>query len=85
MADVGLAIQRAQDKTEQMQARAAAVDELTASGALEDYTAQGDDLDRQLAQVSERSQVDDELARLKSELRQGSGGDQAALPESGSQ
>ncbi len=71
MADVGLAIQRAQDKTEQMQARAAAVDELTASGALEDFTAQGDDLDRQLAQVQQTSQVDDELAKLKAELGQG--------------
>src|SRR6184192_624537 len=34
MADTGLAIQRAKDKTEQMQARAAAVDELVESGAL---------------------------------------------------
>src|SRR5579862_2388440 len=68
MADVGLAIQRAQDKTEQLQARAAAVDELTTSGALEDYTAQGDDLDRQLAQVQQGGQVDDELAKLKAEL-----------------
>lgn len=68
MADTGLAIQRAKDKTEQMQARAAAVDELTTSGALEDFTAQGDDLDRQLAQISEGSQVDDELAKLKAEL-----------------
>ena len=85
MADVGLAIQRAKDKTEQMQARAGAIDELTASGALEDYTAQGDDLDRQLAQISESSQVDDELAKLKSELGQGSGGDQGALPKGGSQ
>ena len=49
MADVGLAIQRAKDKTEQMQARAAAVEELTESGALTDYTSQGDDIDRQLA------------------------------------
>ncbi len=71
MADVGLAIQRAKDKTEQLQARAAAVDELTASGALEDYTAQGDDLDRQLAQVSQAGQVDDELAKLKAELGPG--------------
>jgi phage shock protein A len=70
MADVGLAIQRAQDKTDQMQARAAAVDELTTSGALEDFTAQGDDLDRQLAQVSQTSQVDDELAKMKAELGQ---------------
>jgi phage shock protein A len=70
MADIGLAIQRAQDKTQDMQARAAAVDELTSSGALEDTTAQGDDLDRQLAQVSQASQVDDELAKMKSELAQ---------------
>ena len=80
MQDVGLAIQRAQDKTEDMQARASAIDELTTSGALEDYTAQGDDLDRQLAQVSAGSQVDDELAKMKAELGQGSGGDQGALP-----
>src|SRR5213594_1364104 len=42
MADTGLAIQRAKDKTEQMTARAAAIDELTASGALEDFTDSGD-------------------------------------------
>ena len=70
MADVGLAIQRAQDKTAQVQARAAAVDELTASGALEDFSAQGDDLDRQLAQVSQAGQVDDELEKMKAELGQ---------------
>lgn len=85
MQDVGLAIQRAKDKTEEMQARAGAIDELTASGALEDYTAQGDDLDRQLAQISAGSQVDDELAKLKAEVGQGSGGGQQALPEGGSQ
>ncbi len=87
MADVGLAIQRARDKTEQMQARAAAVDELTASGALEDYTAQGDDLDRQLAEISAGSQVDDELAKLKAELGQGGGGGGApkALGDGGAQ
>src|SRR5579864_9016568 len=59
MADVGLAIQRAQDKTEQMQARAAALDELTTSGALEDLSGGGsDDIDRQLAQLSTGSDVD---------------------------
>jgi phage shock protein A len=71
MADVGLAVQRAQDKTQQLQARAAAMDELTTSGALEDFTSQGDDLDRQLAQVTQGSQVDDELAKMKAELGQG--------------
>jgi phage shock protein A len=72
MADVGLAISRAKDKTEQMQARAAAVEELTASGALEDYTATGDDIDRELAQISQSGKVDDELAKMKAELGQGS-------------
>jgi phage shock protein A len=72
MSDIGLAIQRAQDKTQDMQARAAAVDELTASGALEDYTQTGDDLDRQLSQIQQGSQVDDELAKMKAELGQGS-------------
>src|SRR5215210_6893255 len=74
MADTGLAIERAKDKTEQMQARAAAVDELIAAGTLEDFTA-GDQsaLDRELAQVSAGRQVDDELARLKAEVGAGAG------------
>ncbi len=36
MGDVGMAVQRAEDKTAQMQARAGAIDELIASGALDD-------------------------------------------------
>src|SRR6202008_757786 len=48
MADVGLAVQRAKDKTEQMQARASAIDELTPSGALEDFTSDQTALDREL-------------------------------------
>ena len=68
MADVGLAVQRAKDKTEQMQARANAIDELTASGALTDLTSSGDDIDRQLSQISQGGQVDDELAKMKAEL-----------------
>ncbi len=43
MGDVGLAIQRAEDKTAQMQARAGAIDELLASGALEDHVSGGTD------------------------------------------
>jgi phage shock protein A len=71
MSDVGLAIDRAKDKTEQMQARAAAVEELTAAGTLEDYTATGDDIDRELKQIQQSGQVDDELAKLKAELSPG--------------
>jgi phage shock protein A len=54
-----------------MQARANAIDELTASGALTDLTSSGDDIDRQLAQISQGGQVDDELAKLKAELGKG--------------
>jgi phage shock protein A len=71
MADVGLAVQRAKDKTEQMQARASAIDELTAAGSLEDLTGGGDDIDRQLQQISQGSQVDDELTKMKAELGSG--------------
>jgi phage shock protein A len=68
MADTGLAIERARDKTEQMQARAEAVEELTAAGTLEDFTSDQTELDRELAQIAASSQVDDELAKLKGEL-----------------
>jgi phage shock protein A len=72
MSDTGLAIQRAKEKTEELQARASAIDELTASGALEDFTA-GDQtqLDRELSQISSSSQVEDELAKLKAEVGTG--------------
>jgi phage shock protein A len=67
MGDVGLAIQRAEDKTAQMQARAGAIDELIASGALEDASSlnQGDDIARELEAMSSQSEVEAELARLK--------------------
>jgi phage shock protein A len=67
MGDVGLAIQRAEDKTAQMQARAGAIDELIASGALEDASQvnQGDDIARELEAMSSHSDVEAELARLK--------------------
>jgi phage shock protein A len=82
MQDTGMAIQRAKDKTEEMQARASAIDELTSSGALEDLTA-GDQtqLDRELAQVTSANQVDDELAKLKAEV--GSGQPQKEIPAGG--
>jgi phage shock protein A len=71
MADTGLAIQRAKDKTEQMQARASAIEELTAAGSLEDFTSGDSQLDRELAQISASSQVDTDLERLKAELGNG--------------
>ena len=81
MADVGLAMQRALDKTENMRARAQAVDELERAGAFDDLTQLGDgtdDIDRQLAQLSAGTGVDNELEKMKAELAGGS-----AAPELG--
>ncbi|MCX5336714.1 PspA/IM30 family protein [Streptomyces sp. NBC_00140] len=70
MGDVGLAMQRAQDKTEQLQARAGALDELIASGALEDATlpAGRDDIQAELEAVTAGQDVEIELARMKAQL-----------------
>jgi phage shock protein A len=68
MEDTGAAIQRAREKTEQLQARASAIEELTAAGSLEDIGDSRTQLDRELAQISASTQVDDELAKLKSEV-----------------
>jgi phage shock protein A len=84
MADVGLAMQRAVDKTEQMRARADAVAELEAAGTFEDLTALGsgeDDIDRQLRELTTGSQVDDELAKMKAELGSGEGAEKKQLGE----
>src|SRR6478609_5424003 len=82
MADVGLAMQRAVDKTENMKARADAVSELEAAGTFDDITQLGsgeDDIDRQLKQLSSQPAVDDELAKMKGEIGQG-GGEAAQIP-----
>ena len=66
MGDVGMAIQRAEDKTAQMQARAGAIDELLASGALDDPTGTAkDDITLELEQLASTSEVENELARMK--------------------
>jgi phage shock protein A len=67
MGDVGMAVQRAEDKTAQMQARAGAIDELIASGALDDASSlnRGDDISRELDALSSQSDVESELAALK--------------------
>ena len=68
MTDTGLAMQRAQDKIAQMQARAGAVDELLASGTLTDFTGSSDPLQAELDRTSAQSQIDLELAQMKGAL-----------------
>jgi phage shock protein A len=84
MGDVGMAVQRAQDKTAQMQARAGAIDELMASGALDDITGTPrDDIQAELDSMRGGQNIELELQRLKGELGTGStqaieGGDGAS-------
>ena len=83
MADVGLAMQRAVDKTENMKARADAVQELEQAGTFDDLTALGsgeDDIDRQLKQLSSQPAVDDELAKMKSEIGAGAPASAGEIP-----
>lgn len=68
MSDAGATMQRAEDKISQMQARAGAIDELLASGALTDLSSSTDDIQAKLDKVSATSQVERELAALKTEL-----------------
>jgi phage shock protein A len=73
MGDVGLAIQRAEDKTQQMQARAGAIDELLASGALDDASGTvKDNITLELDRMSSGSDVENELAAMKAQLAGGS-------------
>ena len=79
MADVNLMLDRAREKTAQMQARAAAVDQLMDSGALDTIGAGSqDDIDRQLKVHVVDNAVDQELAAMKKQLGGGSGGQLSA-------
>jgi phage shock protein A len=73
--DSGAELQRAQDKIANMQARAGAMDELLASGVLEDVGGDTDDIQQDLDEASSAAEVDKELAALKAEI--GPGGSQA--------
>ena len=67
MADVGVAMNKAEDKTEQMKAKAKALDEMIDSGVLTDYTSNKDDIEAELEKISVKGSVDQELAKLKAE------------------
>ena len=85
MGDVGMAIQRAEDKTAQMQARAGAIDELLASGALEDVSGTPrDDIQAELDRMGAGNDVELELQKLRGELSSGSTPELEAGPPGGS-
>ena len=75
MSDVSMAMQRAENKTDQLRAKAGAIDELVANGVLDDFGGPRDDIERELAQLSISQGVEDELAALR-----GAGEKTTALP-----
>ncbi len=81
MSDAGMSMQRAQDKIDGMQARAGAMDELLASGALTDLTNPVDDIQSQLDQASTTTAVDAQLAALKAEVGAGAPAAQLGVAE----
>lgn len=80
MGDVQLAVERAEHKTEDMRAKASAIDELADSGVLDDQLSagSGDALSRELAQLTAEQNVEDELAALRTGLP--SGPERRSLP-----
>ena len=69
MGDIGLAVERAEHKTESMKARAGAIDELAAAGVLDDPIGGGrDDIERELSKLSASANVESELAALKASV-----------------
>ena len=71
MGDVTLAVERAETKTENMRARAGAIDELAEAGVLDDFSGREDPIGKELAQLTASQNVDDELAALRASLPPG--------------
>ena len=78
MGDITLAIERAEDKTESLRAKAGAIDELAASGVLDLEVGDKDDISRELDKLSASAGVESELAALRAGLPSG---EKKSLPE----
>jgi phage shock protein A len=70
MADVGYAVQRAKDKTEEMQARSEAIDTMVQQGTIEDIMGDKDLVDQELTKIKNDADVQKELETLKQEVKQ---------------
>lgn len=67
MTDVGIAMNRAEEKSERMKSKALALDEMIDSGVLVDYTSNKDEIESELEQLTANKSVEEELAKLKAE------------------
>jgi phage shock protein A len=71
MADVGMAMNKAEEKTEKMKAKSQALDEMIESGVLTDYTSSANEegglIEKELEDVATQDSVEQELAKLKAQ------------------
>ncbi len=67
MTDVGMSMNRAEEKTERLRAKSQALDEMINSGVLTDYTSNKDEIEKELEKITVQNSVEEELAKLKSE------------------
>jgi phage shock protein A len=68
MADVGLAVQRAEEENDNIKARFAALDELLKSGTLTDLSGSSE-LEQEIAQAKAQRNANDELVKIKAEMK----------------
>jgi phage shock protein A len=68
MSDIGVAMSRAEEKTNAMKSKAMAIDDMIDSGSLVDYTDNKDQIESELEKTEIKSKVDDDLAKLKSSI-----------------
>jgi phage shock protein A len=68
MSDIGVAISRAEEKTEALKSKSMAIDEMIDSGMLIDHTNNKDQIEMELERSETKEKVESELARLKSSL-----------------
>jgi phage shock protein A len=67
MTDIGMSLNKAEERTEKMKAKSGALDEMINSGVLTDYTSSKDSIEQELEQITVKGSVDEELAKLKAE------------------
>jgi phage shock protein A len=67
LAELGMAVGRAEEKADRLQARARAIDSLVDVGALPSASG-GDFVEAELLRIAAGSEIDEELARIKSSL-----------------
>ena len=70
MADVGLTVEQAEERTMNMKARSAALDELLQSRTSSDLSAMSG-LEQEIALAKAKGSIDDELNRIRAEMKKG--------------